>query len=180
MDVRLRPFRESDLDLLVRYATDPAFSEPFEWFGFRSLDAFRRRFDEGGFLDADPRYLVVVLDSDEALGFLSWRESIASVQKGVSWDIGILLAPENRGHGIGTAAQRALADYLFDTTPAHRLVAYTESENAAEQHALEKCGFTREGVLREVAYLRGAWRDAFVYAMLREEHARTRRPSGST
>jgi len=87
----------------------------------------------------------------------------------LGWEVGILLAPEHRGRGVGTAAQRLLADYLFDTTTAHRLCALTEADNRAEQGALEKCGFKREGVLRESGFVRGAWRDVVVYGLLREE-----------
>ncbi|MGH3733570.1 MAG: GNAT family N-acetyltransferase [Acidimicrobiales bacterium] len=49
---------------------------------------------------------------------------------------------------MGTEAQRHLVDYLFRTTTAHRLEAATEMDNLAEQRALEKVGFRREGVMR--------------------------------
>jgi hypothetical protein len=32
--VRLRPIEEADLELLSRFDTDPAASQPFEWTGF--------------------------------------------------------------------------------------------------------------------------------------------------
>jgi ribosomal-protein-alanine N-acetyltransferase len=50
----------------------------------------------------------------------------------------------------------------------HRLEAITESENIAEQKALERVGFEREGVMREVAFRDGAWRDTVIYALLRD------------
>jgi RimJ/RimL family protein N-acetyltransferase len=62
------------------------------------------------------------------------------------WQFGILLRAGLRGRGIGTLAQRMLADYLFAHTRAHRVEAYTDVSNIAEQRALEKAGFTREGV----------------------------------
>ena len=68
---------------------------------------------------------------------------------------------------MGTIAQRLLVQYLFDTTPAHRLEAYTEVANIAEQRALEKIGFEREGVLRGTIFRAGKWRDNIVYALLR-------------
>jgi [ribosomal protein S5]-alanine N-acetyltransferase len=90
------------------------------------------------------------------------------VSKGAVYEIGIALLPEHRGHGVGTTAQRLLVEYLFDNTPAHRLEAYTEVENVAEQRALEKAGFEREGVLRAVQFRAGAWRDGILYALLRD------------
>ncbi|MGQ0629574.1 MAG: GNAT family N-acetyltransferase [Sporichthyaceae bacterium] len=81
--------------------------------------------------------------------------------------LGIWLLPEHRGRGVGTTAQRLLVDYLFAHTPAHRLEATTEPDNVAEQRALERCGFQREGVIRANAFRRGAWRDSVVYGLLR-------------
>src|SRR5207302_10966770 len=165
---RLRPFRESDLELLSRFATDPAFSEPFEWSGFRSPEAFRRRWEEDGFLDKDPRQLVVADADDAPIGWVNWRE--ASQWGGLAgWVIGALLVPEHRGRGAGTAAQRLLVAHLFETTPAHRVTAFTEADNVAEQRALEKCGLSREGVLREGGFRGGQWRDVFVYGLLRSD-----------
>jgi RimJ/RimL family protein N-acetyltransferase len=84
-------------------------------------------------------------------------------------EIGILLAPEHRGRGVGSEAQRALAEYLFETTAAHRLEATTEVDNVAEQRALEKAGFTQEGLHRGSGFVRGAWRDFYVYGRLRSD-----------
>jgi RimJ/RimL family protein N-acetyltransferase len=64
-----------------------------------------------------------------------------------------------------------LADYLFSTTPANRLEATTETDNVAEQRALEKAGFVREGVLRGRGFVRGQWRDGVMYARLRDDPA---------
>jgi RimJ/RimL family protein N-acetyltransferase len=68
---------------------------------------------------------------------------------------------------MGSAAQVLLADYLFSTTPANRLEAFTDIDNLAEQRALERAGFRREGVLRGRGFARGQWRDAVVYSRLR-------------
>jgi RimJ/RimL family protein N-acetyltransferase len=86
-------------------------------------------------------------------------------------EIGILLFPEHRGKGLGTAAQRLLADHLFSTTLANRLEATTEIDNVAEQRALEHAGFVREGVLRGRGFGRGKWRDGVMYARLRDDPA---------
>ena len=44
----------------------------------------------------------------------------------------------------------------------------TDADNLAEQKALERIGFTREGVLRRAVSRAGAWRDLVLYALLRE------------
>jgi RimJ/RimL family protein N-acetyltransferase len=142
---------------------------PFEWGGFRSPDVLRRRWEDDGFLENDPHYLVVAGGDHAALGWVMWERAYRAIGGDGVWVVGILLAPEHRGHGIGTTAQRMLAEYLFATTKAHRLVAFTEGDNFAEHRSLEKCGFKREGVLRESGYRGGAWRDVVVYGLLRSD-----------
>jgi RimJ/RimL family protein N-acetyltransferase len=66
-------------------------------------------------------------------------------------------------------AQRLLVDYLFAHTQVNRVEAVAEITNTSEQWALEKAGFTREGVLRGYGFRGGAWRDAIMYSVLREE-----------
>jgi RimJ/RimL family protein N-acetyltransferase len=167
VDLHLRPFEETDLEVLDRFAKDPSFSAPFEWSGFRSAAKFRQRWEEDAFLDKDPHYLVVAEES--ALGWVMWERPYRGMGKSDVWVIGILLAPEHRGRGVGTSAQQLLVDHLFETTTAHRICAFTEAENLAEQRALEKSGFRREGVLRQAGFVRGDYRDAVIYGLLRTE-----------
>jgi [ribosomal protein S5]-alanine N-acetyltransferase len=167
--VGLRPFQEGDLELLARFSAEPAFSLPFEWAGYRSLEALRRRWEEDGFLGKDPHQLVIADAEGAAVGWVMWRDPSTFGRQGWAWEIGIMLAPESRGQGAGTAAQRLLVEYLFETTLVHRLCAFTEVDNAAERRALEKCGFRREGVLRRAAFRGGEWRDVVVYALLRDD-----------
>jgi RimJ/RimL family protein N-acetyltransferase len=47
-------------------------------------------------------------------------------------------------------------DSLFAHTTVHRIEAATETGNIAEQKALERAGFTREGVLRGIRWRGGA------------------------
>src|SRR5205823_2334622 len=140
-----RPFQKDDLDLLRRFALEPAFSAPFEWTGYRSPEDLRRRWEEDTLLIKDPRYLAVAEDDRPAMGWVIWRDAspVWGPPAGV-FEIGIILAPEHRCRGVGSEAQRLLANHLFDTTTTHRLFALTEADNAAEQKALEKAGFKRE------------------------------------
>jgi RimJ/RimL family protein N-acetyltransferase len=86
-----------------------------------------------------------------------------------TWEVDAILDPEHRGRGVGTAAHRLLVAHLFDTTIVHRLSAYTEAANLAEQRCLEKSGFRREGVMRAAGFRGGQWRDVFAYARLRDD-----------
>jgi RimJ/RimL family protein N-acetyltransferase len=63
----------------------------------------------------------------------------------------------------------ALADHLFAHTTVHRLEAGTAIDNVAEQRALEKAGFVREGLMRGRGWNNGAWRDGYMYSRLRTD-----------
>ena len=86
-----------------------------------------------------------------------------------AYNIGITLAPEHRGKGYGSEAQRLFADYLFSTYTVNRVEASTDVANQAEQRALAKAGFTREGVARKAQWRMGNWHDLMVYSKLRGE-----------
>ena len=166
--VRLRPFDEADLALFDRFATSPELSEPYSWFGFTAPETFRRRWHEDRFLATSPYFLTVTtVEYDQVVGWVNWRQN-ERPGPGV-WEVGVLIVPEMRGRGAGTAAQRLLVDYLFATTTARRIWAGTEVDNIAEQRALTRCGFHQEGRLRGDHYRDGRWRDSFVYGILRDD-----------
>jgi RimJ/RimL family protein N-acetyltransferase len=169
-EIHLRPVEERDLEVLGRFDTDPALSEPFEWRGYRDPQARRRRWQSDGYLGTDDSLLVVSLADGTFAGFVAWRPVAISGPQGAI-QLGIVLLPEHRGRGIGSRAQQLLADYLFSTTTAHRLEASTEVDNHAEQSALERAGFTKEGLMRGRSFVRGQWRDGYMYSRLREDPA---------
>jgi RimJ/RimL family protein N-acetyltransferase len=73
----------------------------------------------------------------------------------------------HRGRGHGAEAQRQLAAYLFAHTRVERLEASTDVENTAEQRALERAGFAREGILRSAQFRDGTFHDLVLYGRLR-------------
>jgi ribosomal-protein-alanine N-acetyltransferase len=169
--VRLRPIEEADLDLLSRFDTDPSSRGLYLPSAFRSPRSRRRRWEEDGWLGDNTAQLAVALTDGTLAGIVSWRTIKTGGPEAGCLEIGALLFPEHRGKGLGTAAQRLLVEYLFATTLANRLQAITDVENLAEQKALERAGFRREGILRGLAFDRGRWHDGVLYARLREDPA---------
>ncbi|MFB6962436.1 GNAT family N-acetyltransferase [Streptomyces sp. NPDC056309] len=167
--VILRPVSEDDLSVLERFLTDPEATGPFQWLGWSDPGRWRRRWAQDGLLSDDGGQLMVVADTDP-LGFVAWRKVVTS-RSSYCWNIGAQLLPDGRGRGVGTQAQRLLVRYLFAHTPVVRLEADTETENIAEQRALEKSGFVREGVLRSTVFRDGQWRDIVRYSVLRDDIA---------
>lgn len=168
-EIALRAFYEADLGFLDQLCSDPEALGPFEWVGFGDVRARRRRWELDGYVGPDSTALAVVLTDGTLAGLASWKTTNRSVpDRGICYEIGLALLPEHRGHGLGTAAQRLLVNYLFRFTTVHRLEAFTDAENIAEQKSLERVGFQREGIMREVAFQNGSWRDAVIYSLLRD------------
>ena len=164
--VTLRPVIEDDLSWLARLRNDPAATGPHEWHGWRDPQ-WERRWAESGLLGDNGGTLIVMHGTDR-VGTVSWRE-VQTGPTAINWAIGVGLAPEFRGRGCGTEAQRLLVRYLFSHTQVNRIEATTEITNVAEQRALEKAGFTREGILRGTTFRQGRWHDQVIYSVLRDE-----------
>lgn len=162
---RLRPVREADLARLAAWAAEPT-SEYDDFSGPPPpgvVDAPRVK--PPGFGE-----LVVTDDDDVPLGTVGWHTVHYGPGSGsTALSIGISLRPEARGLGHGSRSQRMLADYLFATTRVNRVEASTDVRNVAEQKALERGGFTREGVMRGAQWRQGSWHDLVGYARLRGE-----------
>jgi RimJ/RimL family protein N-acetyltransferase len=164
--VELRAIEEEDLPLLRRWRSEPAmrsdFTPPFP----SSLADMRRRYLEKPAMSETGAELLIVAADGVLVGFVQFHR----VGYGVgSWaaNIGISVAPEHRGHGYGTEAQRLMAEYLLAVYPIGRVEAGTDVDNIPEQRALEKAGFQREGVARSASWRGDRWHDMVVYSRIR-------------
>jgi RimJ/RimL family protein N-acetyltransferase len=168
--VRLRDVELADADLLDSWGTAEARGS-FNDFGLPHRPADREALARGPMRSERNGELIVERTADgRPIGTVSWHlERYGPNEESGAWNIGVALIPEGRGHGYGAEAQRLVCDFLFATTPVHRVEASTDVENLAEQRSLEKAGFIREGVLRGVQYRAGAWHDLVNYARLRDD-----------
>jgi RimJ/RimL family protein N-acetyltransferase len=127
--------------------------------------------------DAPPlmlgRLLVELTDAEGVMGVagvVSWHRVAYGPNPGShAWNIGIGLAPASRGHGVGAVAQRLLAEWLLATTATSRIEASTDVANIAEQKALERAGFVREGTLRSAQRRADGRHDLYGYSLLRTD-----------
>jgi RimJ/RimL family protein N-acetyltransferase len=165
--VRLRRATIDDADLVELWRS-VAYTGEFNNFGVPGRPV-REGIEENGLISEQGGTLIVEsVVKHKPIGTVSWRAvRYGPNPESVAWNIGINLIPDARGHGLGVEAQRALSDHLFATTSVNRIEAGTDIDNLAEQRALEKAGFHREGVLRGSQYRAGGWHDLVVYARLR-------------
>ena len=84
-------------------------------------------------------------------------------------DLGYWLAPDFWSRGIMTAAVGLFCREIFSSTDVNRIEAVVFVSNAASCRVLEKCGFRKEGVLRQSVFKNGQFYDAAVYGLLASE-----------
>jgi RimJ/RimL family protein N-acetyltransferase len=165
----LRPATPADVDLLAQQNSSEG-AGMHSWWGYRSAAAIAARVSAADSIGEEQGMLAVVDEGDAVVGDVSWvRLGNGPPPQGYCYNIGVWIAAQHRGRGHGAEAQRQLAAYLFEHFYLERVEASTEIDNVGEQRALDKAGFTREGVLRHAWFRGGAWRDIVLYSKLRGE-----------
>ncbi len=97
-------------------------------------------------------------------GYVGWNKS--SFCGEISYD----LARMYWNRGIMTEAVRAIVQFGFEYMNLNRIQAIVVSENIASLHLLEKLGFQEEGILRELEFWRGAFRNVRIISLLKRDY----------
>ncbi len=166
----LRAWRESDIPAIVAACQD---REIPRWtsvpYNYRETDArgfMFARYDAVLNATAAPFAIVSAADHDELLGSVSLLRLAWLNLRG---EVGYWLAQPARGRGHATRAVLAICRWGFEALGLERIDLHAATGNAASQRVAERCGFTREAVLR--SYLRGkdGRQDIVVYGLLAGE-----------
>ncbi|MFQ5880858.1 MAG: GNAT family N-acetyltransferase [Candidatus Methylomirabilales bacterium] len=166
--IRLRPLEEADLERTLRWVNDPAVAQGVN----RVLPVTRLEHAEWyRRLVTDRTQVAFAIERTEDpahIGNCGLRGLDPRVRQGELW---IYLGEQAEwGKGYGRDATRALLRYGFESLNLHRVVLTVVADNHRAIRLYEALGFVREGVLRDGAYLEGAYRDLMVMAMLRAEY----------
>ncbi|WP_343550426.1 GNAT family N-acetyltransferase [Pantoea sp.] len=86
-----------------------------------------------------------------------------------SAEVGFLFAPEAQGKGYAYESLQPICDYAFNDGGIRRLSATVTAGNMPSRRLLEKVGFVLEGELRESYWLRNAWRNDWLFGLVRGE-----------
>ena len=166
----LRPFRLSDIDDVLTYASDADWAtfhpQPFdrgavEYMVARAMLASR---DKGA-------EFAVVLDG-RVVGLVS----LAVDPSQQTAELGYEIARDVWGKGIAAEASAAVCDWGFREYGLARIDAWAHSRNKRSVRVMEKLGMTYEGMHRSSEVGRGERADEVVYAVLRDEWSGLRGP----
>ena len=166
--VRLRPWRETDIDCIRQAAMDPRIPEGTTVPALNTPDAGRafirrqwQRVENGEGMSM----AIAAAESDEALGLL-WLG--IRPQAGVL-GLGYWVVPGARRRGLARRATRLAVHWALREAGIARVEAWVEPENITSQSLLTATGFTREGVLRCFLAYPTRRADAMVFSRIAQD-----------
>jgi aminoglycoside 6'-N-acetyltransferase len=157
--VILHPIAEARLDALMEILASPGVRE---WWGLQDDLEHERE----GLLNDGQAFAIEIGGS--LAGWLGYNEQDDPDCRYASLDI--FLAPDHQGRGVGSAALRLAARWLFEQRGHHRVTIDPACANTRAIRTYEAVGFRPVGVMRR--YERGAdgrWHDNLLMDLLREE-----------
>ena len=168
-DLILRPLCRRDAKDIFAYSSDPEVARYVLWEPHRSIAETRDylRYIRILYRQGAPSSWAIVLKSDGpvigTIGFMWYSAENQSAEVGYS----LSRAYWNRGYA--TQALSAVVRSAFDRLPLYRIEAQHDLRNPASGRVMEKCGFTREGIMRGRLLNKGEHIDVALFAILKTD-----------
>jgi [ribosomal protein S5]-alanine N-acetyltransferase len=164
----LRKMILNDAEAVFAYASNSEVSRYTLWETHRSMEDSRaflefatQKYENGG----EPDWGIVYRGNGclvGACGLVNWEAEHARAE------VGFVLSREYWGRGLMSEAVRAILRFGFERMNLNRIEARCIAENAASARVMEKAGMVYEGTLRQREYIKGAYRDIKLYAILKK------------
>jgi RimJ/RimL family protein N-acetyltransferase len=166
----LRKMTPDDAEAVFAYASDPEVTRYTAWDTHHTIEDSRAflelvlgKYRSGG----EPDWGVVYKDDHRFVGtcgFASWEAGHARAE------LGYVISRGYWGRGLMPEAVRTIIAFGFEKMNLNRVEARCIAENVASARVMEKAGMTYEGTLRRREFIKGAYRDMKLYAILRSEY----------
>jgi RimJ/RimL family protein N-acetyltransferase len=168
--VRLRPIEREDLPRYVRWFSDPEVRRHLLLYLPFSLAQEERWFEN--LLNRLEKGDDVLLAIETADGVHIGNIGLHSIDwKNRSTELGIAIGEkEYWGQGYGTDAIRTLLGLAFEEMNLHRVFLRVDIDNERGIRCYEKCGFHRDGTLREAIFREGQYHDQLMMSVLVSEY----------
>jgi putative acetyltransferase len=119
---------------------------------------------------ADPpqgRYNLVAVAGEQVVGLLGIDTFPNKPRRRHAGTFGISVHDDWQGKGVGASLMKACLNMADNWLNLHRLELEVYADNEAAIRLYEKCGFEREGLMREHAFRDGVYVDSIMMARLR-------------
>jgi RimJ/RimL family protein N-acetyltransferase len=166
-EIELRPFEEGDAFAVRAWFEDAETTamllEQRDGLSDSAARAWVERAIAGG--GEDRKWAIAVDGLDRAAGFTA----LYGVGRQLAPEIGILIAPEARGMGVGRRALELTVEEAFNEAGAHRLYARILATNEASKSLFSSLGFRHEGTMRGHVQRERQLIDVELWGLLRGE-----------
>ena len=170
--VRLRAYEKSDLDAVMKWVNEEEVTDLLggDLLVYPVSSLAEEKFVEAAANPSDKQktFVIETLNNPRYIGGISFNV--------INWlnrsaGLGIVIGDKSLwGKGYGSDAMRVLMRLAFDKMNLHRLWLHVHDHNPRAIKSYEKCGFRREGVLREDHFARGRYHDTIVMGLLESEY----------
>ncbi len=169
--IKLRQLQKKDASLMLEWMHDPEVQKGFQ----RDMASMKledtEAFCEQSIIpkqlqDGDSLHFAFVDEKDEYLGTISLKD-INLTNK--SAEYAISLRRVAWGKGYAKHASLLLLDKAFNEYELHRVFLTVLADNDKAIHLYERCGFKKEGQLRQHIFKDGKYVDWCLYGILADE-----------
>lgn len=164
--VILRPLESYDIPELVEMANDASNFDGGMRHALNSPGELMTEVQRNNLIEND-RFVLAVLERES-------RDLIGSVHVYPTHsmysipEVGVYIYPkEKRGRGYGFEVTALTVGLLFDSRPVPKVTMVTNTKNAFLFPVLERFGWRREAVMRNVFFYAGDYQDYAVYSLTR-------------
>ena len=164
--VRLRAVEPSDLPDYHHWLNDPEVIRYLKIYAPLSMPDEEAWYED---MRDDPKQMVFAIEIETgqhignlALTDLNWKDRTA--------ELGIVIGEKSQwGKGYAQDAIQTLLAFAFGDMNLNRVHLRVYADHAPAINAYRKCGFTKEGRLREEIYAEGKYHDMLVMGILKRE-----------
>lgn len=167
--IYLRAFNSDDYKTSIQWRNDDEIWSQLGGVKYYVSESYEKKWIEDAIFDSSNIRLAVCLkENDTYIGNVYLTDINTTSRSGESH---VFIGDKSQwGKGLATEAYQLLLDYIFQERGLHRVVAHVLEDNIASCKLHEKCGYKREGVLRESVFKGGKWHNQVVYSILEDEY----------
>ena len=168
--VRLREYRREDVKTAQRFMNDSEimkFLRPNVPYLYK-LEDEQKWFERVSSTNDTYTFAIETLNDNRYIGGcgvekVDWKNSVVTV--------GIFIGDKDYwGKGYGTDAMKILIRFIFEQMNINKVNLHVYSFNERAMKSYKKCGFVKEGALRQELYKDGKYHDIVVMGLLKEEY----------
>lgn len=168
--LRLRPLKLDDVSDVFEYASNPVIATYTVWEPHKTIQ------DSTLFVQS-------VLNQYEKVGMAAYGVELKAEARIIGTcgfimydelnhkaELAYALSPKYWGKGFALEAAEVWVQFGFEQLGLNRIEAGCHAENDSSERVMKRIGMRYEGTLRKDMFVKGAYRDTKVYAILREEY----------